>query len=388
MRAYGHGSILACLALACAAMLGCPKNPVDSVPAPPAAPAAPATPVERAVVLYDAGKYEEAKAILQPLDATGTLSGPALYRLGYTYGAAGDAAKQSEIMARALAALHTEAQKENSLEVAFFLANAQTNLGKAADARTTAADATGRVELGGWPRPTNGLDSFRLGKLYADQGRKDAATEWYGRALDRFAAEGSEYPGYTRWARRWLAQEAFARADYAEAERQYAGLAQAGGAGAPEYDRLAVARARQERWIPAQEAWREAEKLDPANSDRPRYCRNLAALAQVVGSVPTSDATGKAWSSLSKEDLERTLTEQAGRAREGRTRAEATPPPDAAEKKKIEESLQEARALFVGAALEYALRNLDIRETAFLGGYAPLIFHPEDWLLPEAPSGS
>ena len=51
-------------------------------------------------------------------------------------------------------------------------------------------------------------------------------------------------------------------------------------------------------------------------------------------------------------------------------------------------SLAQARSTFVGAALEYALRDHDIRETAFLGGYAPLIFHPEEWLLPEEEPGS
>jgi len=40
-----------------------------------------------------------------------------------------------------------------------------------------------------------------------------------------------------------------------------------------------------------------------------------------------------------------------------------------------------AKAVFVAAGLEYALRNLPIRETAFFGGYAPLIFHPQKWSL-------
>jgi hypothetical protein len=40
------------------------------------------------------------------------------------------------------------------------------------------------------------------------------------------------------------------------------------------------------------------------------------------------------------------------------------------------------RRVFVAAALEYALRNLPLRETAFQAGYAPLIFHRSRWQLP------
>ena len=38
-----------------------------------------------------------------------------------------------------------------------------------------------------------------------------------------------------------------------------------------------------------------------------------------------------------------------------------------------------AQSLFVAAAMEYGLRRYGIRETAFLGGYAPMIFHQKLW---------
>jgi tetratricopeptide (TPR) repeat protein len=375
--------VSAAIAAAALVSTGCPKKAPEAVAAA-AAPAAPVTPEERAVALYDEGKYEEARAAIEALDPPGGLSGPLLYRLGYCYGAAGDAAKQSETMARALASLQEEAKTRSDLETGFFLANAQTNLGKLTEARATASGLTSRIEKGEIPSPTRPIDQFRIGKLYADQGRKDKAAEWYGRALGGFAATGATAPGYVRWARRWLGQEAFQAGKFADAEEHYEGLASAGGATPAEYDRLAVCRARLGKWTPAAQAWREAERLDPANADRPRYARNLAVLAGTAGPLPVSAPSGQAWSALSKEDLERILSDHARVAREGRARASADPAPDAAARKEIEDSLAKAQPLFAAAALEYLYRNLDLRETAFLGGYAPLIFHPEDWKLPTA----
>ena len=50
--------------------------------------------------------------------------------------------------------------------------------------------------------------------------------------------------------------------------------------------------------------------------------------------------------------------------------------------KQLQDGIDEARPVFLGAALEYVLRGFPIRETAFFGGYAPLIFHSDKWRLP------
>ncbi len=47
--------------------------------------------------------------------------------------------------------------------------------------------------------------------------------------------------------------------------------------------------------------------------------------------------------------------------------------------------IKQAQALFVAAGIEYATRGLPLRETAFTSGYAPMIFHPEEWDLPPKP---
>jgi len=367
--------------------LACPKKPVEPVLAPAPTPAPqgqPKTPAEQAVALYDRGEYSPARGILEELERQGSLNGPLMYRLGFCYGYAGDEAKQREWMARALEALQQEATTANSLEVSFFLANALTNTGQTVAAARTAAEATSLIETKQWPEPARALDRFRVAKLYADQGRGDEATRWYRAALQAFAAEGEPAPGYVRWARRYLAQRAIARGDSADAAEQLAALVALGGAPAADYDRLAGARVRLGQWSQAAEAWAEAVRLDPANADRPRYCRNLALQAETIRSLPAASPAGGSWASLSKEDLETLLREQAAIARQIHKDAATTPPADAAARANLERTLATAQSTFVAAALEYALRNYDIRETAFVGGYAPLIFHPEEWQLPPA----
>jgi hypothetical protein len=45
--------------------------------------------------------------------------------------------------------------------------------------------------------------------------------------------------------------------------------------------------------------------------------------------------------------------------------------------------IESIQPVFVAACLEYTARELPIRESAFFGGYAPLIFHESRWRLPE-----
>ena len=48
----------------------------------------------------------------------------------------------------------------------------------------------------------------------------------------------------------------------------------------------------------------------------------------------------------------------------------------------MRQELSAARGLFVAAGLEYSLRGLPLRETAFRAGYAPMIFHSRHWKPP------
>jgi len=352
------------------------SHPVESAPGA-AASAEPATPAGAAVELYDQGKYDEAKLAIEELQKQGPLSGPMLYRLGFTYGQARDMARQNELMQQALTELEKEAATGDDLEVAFFRANALGNLGRTPEAQSVASAATAKIESGKWPKPKSAIELFRAGKLYQDQNRRDDAVSYYRQALAGWQSTGVPAPGYQRWALRYLAQDAPARADVASAEADLEALTSLGGALPSDWDRLAVLRVKQRDWKGAQSAWREAEKLDPANADRPRYCRNLAALAETAGEIPHTAPSGAAWSTIAPKDLETMMAEQAKVLRDARTEAAAGIAPE--RKAELQRNVEKARATFVGAAFEYAGRYLELREAAFTGGYAPLIFHPDEW---------
>jgi hypothetical protein len=343
------------------------SSPVDSSPVD-------SSPAGRAVALYDEGRYDEAKPLLETLEAEGKLTGPLLYRLGYVQGSG---PRQNELMQRALSELEKEAASANNLEVSFFRANALSNLGRPGDARIVAVDATNRVEQGEWPKPVKPVEHFRLAKLYQDQGKNGAAAAEYRAALAGWDAKGVKTPGYERWARRFLAQDATNRGDAAEVDVQLGKLVALGEATAQDYDRLAVARVRARNWAGAAEAWREAEKLDPASADRPRYARHLARLAEGADDVPAQAPSGSAWSALTQQELETLLAEKAKLVREAR--AEAAQGATAERKAELQAELSRAKGVFAAAGLEYVVRYLDIRQTAFTSGYAPLIFHPGEW---------
>ena len=76
-------------------------------------------------------------------------------------------------------------------------------------------------------------------------------------------------------------------------------------------DRLAVTQVRLGKYAEAAQAWRKAEKSNPADANRARYCWHLAEMADQIGKLPTADPSGRSWEELSKEELESTMSEQA-----------------------------------------------------------------------------
>jgi hypothetical protein len=59
----------------------------------------------------------------------------------------------------------------------------------------------------------------------------------------------------------------------------------------------------------------------------------------------------------------------------------AAAPTDDAVRKQQAQVIATAKPQFVSAAVEYVLRDLPLRETAFSGGWAPLLFQPAEWEL-------
>ena len=185
------------------------------------------------------------------------------------------------------------------------------------------------------------------------------------------------------WARRYIADAAWSRADFAGAAEQLEALAGGGDAAAGDFDRLAGARARLGQWNAAVEAWKRAERANPADADHARYSWRLAAMAGRLAAIPERAPSGKPWTTLSKEELEALMAEQAGIVKAAIDSVKSGEA--GADRPALQQRIDAAKPLFVRAGVEYAVRGYPIRETAFLSGYAPLIFHETRWQLPPAP---
>ena len=332
--------------------------------------------------LYDQGRYAEARPLLERLEADGPADGVLLYRLYYCQRVANDAAARGTLD-RARGLLEKELDGAADLEIPFYLANAYRNAGRLSDARGVAARTTERVESGELTEPADGFEMFRLGKLYADQERVAEASDWYARSLELLADDESGGAGpYVAWAARYLSERAWDDEDY-ESSAEYLGLIVAGGGGsAADLDRLAVANCRLERYGEAKMAWKRAEKLDPATANRPRYAWHLAEQAEEIGRLPGTAPDGRPWAELSKAELEQLLLDQAQVVGEAMTEVEESQKLKKKRRKQLQRGIDAARPIFFRAGLEYVLRGYGIRETAFFGGYAPLIFHSDKWKLP------
>lgn len=338
---------------------------------------------EQAVRLYDQGKYSEALMTLEDLDIARALDGPLLYRLFFCEKATGNDDTARKALERARVALEDEFDASASLEVAFYLANTYSNLGRAPDAKRVAHDATDGIESGTITAPKSAIARFQIGKLYQDQGRQDEASAHYRKAVDAFDLTDGRYVGNARWALRYLGNNAFARADFEASDKALSRLADIGGAETADWDTLAEARVRLGMYAPAAEAWKAVVKSNPANADDARYAARVADTAASIAPLPAAPPGGVAFTSMSQTDLEVFLKAQSQAAIAAQT--SATDPKLRAE---AASKLLETRRQFVAACLEYAVRRYGIRETAFREGYAVLIFQDRAWELPPDPEPS
>jgi tetratricopeptide (TPR) repeat protein len=335
----------------------------------------------RAMRLYDEGRYAEARPLLAELDAAGAADGVLLYRLHYCQLQTNDPAARGTLQ-RARERLEQEVPTSPTLEAPFYLANAYSNIGRLSDAKRVAAEATARLESGDLPTPQTGIEFFRLGKLYADQGLVAPAVEWYTRAVEVFEDEESAAHGpYADWASRYLAEHAEPRLGAIHLARTLDPET----ASQADLDRLAVLQVRAGEFAAAAESWKAAERRDPANANRPRYCGKLAGMAAAIGELPQTAADGRPWAQLDGEELDRVMIDQAALVRGIIAEANQAEKIKKKQRRQMQAQIDEAKSLFVSAGLEFALRRLGIREKAFFGGYAPLIFRPGEWELPAAP---
>jgi tetratricopeptide (TPR) repeat protein len=336
----------------------------------------------RAKSLYADARYTEALPLLLEIERAGRATGPLLYRLAYCQRATGDATTGSATEQRALVALERELDGWSDLEIPFYLCNVYQNTGREGDARRVAAEATARLESGAVALPESGPDMFRLGKLYADQGQEQKASEWYGRAVDRLTEDGRPGGSYVRRASRYVAERAFRAGQFERAQRYLTHLVEAGGAAPPDLDRLAVASARIGKYDEATAAWQQAILADPAGRNKARYALALVSMAARLKARPAEMPSGKAWTEATKEELEALMKEESDRVRQIQAEVAEAGQLEKGARKAHRARVHEARERFTLAALEYTLRGYGIRETAFFGGYAPLILNRSAWALP------
>jgi tetratricopeptide (TPR) repeat protein len=334
---------------------------------------------EEAVALYDAGRYEEARGMLEELDARSEATGPLLYRLAFALGKTGEAARGKAMESRAMTVLEQEFASGGGLEVAFYLSNAHRNTNNPTRSTEVAGEAIRRQESGTWPEPETALERFRIGKLYADQNREEEAAGWYRKALTGFEAQAGRFPSYENWIRRYLYRIASDQQDWKTAGELLRANLEGGQGSRADHDLLAVLLTRSGRWAEAEEAWRSLERMDPAQADRPRYCRQLTIRAREVGTLPVETLDGEPIASLDKDRMEVILKELADNLTAVQTGVAGDPDAD---REAAGRELDKIKPVFVAVALEYAYQGHPIRETAFQGGYAPLIFHASRWVVP------
>jgi len=337
---------------------------------------------ERAVELYDSGRYAEARVELEQLDQKGEADGKLLYRLFYCQRTAGDG-KAAETLKRSVEKLEAEAATARDLEASFYLVNGYSSLNRPADAQLAAQAATARIESGDLAEPDSGLEQFRLGKLYADQQQAAKAERWYRAAVESFSEGGqSSHLAYLKWAARYLADVSYEREDFSAAEEYMSKLVELDKPTAADLDRLAVSRTRIGLYTEAAKAWRAAELLDPANANRPRYCYRLAEAAATLKDLSAAAPDGRLWVEFTKDELEAIMKEKVEEVRSIKAESLELARTDAEARMALQSRLDATRPVFVAAALEYALQGNSIREAAFFGGYAPLIFKSKEWKLP------
>ncbi|NIL99973.1 MAG: hypothetical protein GTN89_12405, partial [Acidobacteria bacterium] len=229
-----------------------------------------------------------------------------------------------------------------------------------------------------------------LAKLYADRQKELAASPWFEKALDGFEASGdATHRPYFEWGARWLSQRAMTDERYEAAAKQLRRLTGGENAKLEDFERLGRASLMIGDYRGAQKAWARAVLLNPLGGDPYRYGSALAELCRVTEAIPLSPDEERSWEELTDEELGQILKDQAQIVREVKTEAAATEKMTPAQRNEFNTRLLDARPMFVAAALESVRRGINLREAAFFGGYAPLIFHRKEWRLepPARPYG-
>ncbi|MDH3627080.1 MAG: hypothetical protein OES25_05420 [Acidobacteriota bacterium] len=340
---------------------------------------------QQALAAYDESRCPDALQAFQQLDDQGALDGPLLYRRYFCLNQIGDDGATGALR-RAIETLEEEFGKETTLETGFYLGNAYGNIARLSDRAAISAKTVAAIESGETPSPTTPADMFRLGKLYQDLEQTDDARKWFSATVEHAEGQENVTGAYVRHAARFLIEEAAAGGDE-EALARYTTAALADGSGTVEdYDRLAVMHARQKNYLAASKAWNKALLLNPSQGNRPRYLTRLCHSAIKLAPLPETDGANRPWAEMNGAELEEVIRRQAEIVAEIMTSTqaaiEAEQPINAEQRADYQSRVDQARPLFVAAAMEYSLQGNSLREFAFFGGFAQLVFRDRDWRVP------
>ena len=102
--------------------------------------------------------------------------------------------------------------------------------------------------------------------------------------------------------------------------------------------------------------------------------------------MPETDGANRPWAEMNGAELEEVIRRQAEIVAEIMTSTqaaiEAEQPINAEQRADYQSRVDQARPLFVAAAMEYSLQGNSLREFAFFGGFAQLVFRDRDWRVP------
>jgi tetratricopeptide (TPR) repeat protein len=335
--------------------------------------------LQEAIRLYDAGRYAEASPLLERVVATGDADGITHYRLFFCQRVAGDPRQQQTLnLTRTL--LERELEKSPGFEVAFYLSNTYANLGLDAEVTRVATAVTSLFEAGDLAPPTSPVEQFRLGKLYADRAGVADAERWFEKAVDGLAASANAaHRPYLEFAARWLGARAIEEERFETAAKHFNHVCAGDTGTLQDFHNLALASLMIGDYDTAVKSSNQALRMNPKDANPYRYMSALANLASLVPNLPISPDEDRGWNELTREELEALLRQHTQTVRGIQTEFKELTRPSQEQRRAFQERISAVKPVFVAAAIEYIRRGLNLREAAFFGGFAPLIFHAREW---------
>jgi tetratricopeptide (TPR) repeat protein len=351
---------------------------------------------ERGVAAYLLGHYQDALPDLETARDGGVDRGSLLYMLAFCYDNVRhdpEAARQGYDAAQKKLEAETAAPKPE-LESFFYLSNHLLNRHDNENSKRIALDALARIADHKLKVGKDGVSQFRAGKLHTDAGKDAEALEYYRRAIAAFKKDKSPPPAYLERSLEPVLRADTAKGDPKTLSEEWEKLLALNPNVADGQWNLAQTSLQAGRYAVARDAFKKAQAQGGDRSQEAYYAERLSDGAQTLVTsgftIPTKDTDGKEIRSLSNDDLQERIKERGKTAAEllarevKREEFDVFPPANAKARArvlpgaKLMTEFGEARKPVVALTIELVRRGLPLQESAFTGGYAPLII--QNWV--------